>query len=774
MSKPSTLSLEGKILQGKYQLGKRLGAGGMACVFQATDLQTGQLYAAKILLPHLNEREEIRHRFLREIRILTKFDHPNIIRVHDFIQEGDLVGGILEHCDSGDLAAWMKQERGLLQSEQLLSFFPALIDAVQYAHQNGVIHRDLKPPNILLTSREDFFWPKLTDFGVAKALFENEEYTQAGEALGTLSYMAPEQLEDSKNADERSDIYSLGVLLYRLSTGRRPFPLKQAAAILQILNSPPEDPYEAPKDLQRVILRCMEKNPNDRFQSCAELKEAVLGALGAKGKVSVGLKRERHMSPATVPTPMPTAEWLERFDRELGSGKGPSAFATVLDHEAASYEQLEAAAKSGQYSSAGSSSGHYASSSHKLSAPPGRGQILPSGQLHGQSNAELSASSSILPAPVQGMGSAEHSVAAMATVDESAVHPEGLAHSIKTVDDMAGASSEHILAAGRQTGIRQGNGTRQRPSFIERVPPAELLKAAQERELPKKKGGSMAFIGFIFFILSIVGTYVFLHYYQVPDEARVTLHQSAVPKKRFKGDQQSTRKGVATRRKAPLLRRKDLLRRKGPVRRRSGQKRVPVKPRGILGTPQSIVKGEENGRKAPNPDALKNSKQPSLLQKACDGGSGASCNNLGVLYQYGRGVKRSTKKAAHLYRRGCFYRVRVACNNLGLMFWKGSKGFSKNVKAAGTFFEKACKLEHAGGCFHRGLLALEQKGRKKYGLARTFFLDACTKKYGPACFRLGYLYHRGKGVRANCRLADSYYRRACRYGFKSACSLSCN
>ena len=267
----------GSVLQGTYRVEDLIGTGGMAYVYKATHLRLGGDVAIKILFSNLARDETKRGRFLREARIQHQLNHPNIVRVQDIIKQGSLSGFVMEWCNGGTLLHMLQKAGGPLSMLQLSNLFPSMVDALGYAHQNDVIHRDLKPQNILLHVAGDSIQPKITDFGIAKTVGELG-LTRTGEVMGTLEYASPEQLKDSKSVDIRSDIYSLGVLLYRMATGRLPFTGSPARLIKQVLHKEPPAPIEAPSSLHPLIMRCLEINPSDRYSSCHELRDAFFAA----------------------------------------------------------------------------------------------------------------------------------------------------------------------------------------------------------------------------------------------------------------------------------------------------------------------------------------------------------------------------------------------------------------------------------------------------------------------------------------------------------------
>lgn len=274
-------ALEGEILCGVYRIDSKLGRGGTAWVYQATHLEQNTPLAIKVLFNIHTQDIETKQRFFREARIQTQLQHPNIIRVFDVFEEKGIIGFALEWCESGDLRHHLRNTNTPFCEENIRSLFFPILDAVDYAHSQQVIHRDLKPANVLLTYKEGKLVPKVTDFGIAK-VFEEEGFTRTGSVVGTLRYIAPEQLEDSKHIDHRADIYSLGVMLYEWACGRPPFTSKSPGLMADILTKPVPFPDTAPATYQTILMDCLQKDPNQRLQSCSALKESLTRAFTDK------------------------------------------------------------------------------------------------------------------------------------------------------------------------------------------------------------------------------------------------------------------------------------------------------------------------------------------------------------------------------------------------------------------------------------------------------------------------------------------------------------
>jgi Tol biopolymer transport system component len=277
--------LSGKRL-GPYEILSAIGAGGMGEVYRARDTRLERIVAVKILPDHLSERAELRERFEREARTVASLNHPHICTLHDIGQQDGTDFLVMEYLEGETLAERLK--KGPLPLDQVLQYAIEISDALDKAHRKGITHRDLKPGNIMLTKSGT----KLLDFGLAKlrgpqapvaslsALpTEGSNLTAQGSIVGTLQYMAPEQLE-GKEADARTDIFSFGVVIYEMATGKKAFEGKsQASLIAKILETdpPPMSSLQpmTPPALDRVVKRCLAKDPDDRWQTARDLQQEL-------------------------------------------------------------------------------------------------------------------------------------------------------------------------------------------------------------------------------------------------------------------------------------------------------------------------------------------------------------------------------------------------------------------------------------------------------------------------------------------------------------------
>ncbi len=265
-----------------YRIDRVIGEGGMGVVYRAHDEALDRDVALKCLHTNLAGDAEIRRRFAREARILQSYSHPNVVTVHDFVEHDYLLAMVMELVEGPNLVEYLAKWRGHMPLEEIGHLFRAVLLAVEAGHRSGVIHRDLKPENILITGSGDAMRPKIVDFGIARIL-EGTTYTMTGAFLGTCCYMSPEQVERPHSADPRSDIYSLGVTLYQLCTGKLPFEGNHFAVMMAHVNEAPRPPSELrgdlPAALERLILDALAKDPAKRPQSCAAFRERLEAAL---------------------------------------------------------------------------------------------------------------------------------------------------------------------------------------------------------------------------------------------------------------------------------------------------------------------------------------------------------------------------------------------------------------------------------------------------------------------------------------------------------------
>ena len=258
---------------GDYEILSLLGAGGMGRVFRVRNVISNRIEAMKILLPDLMSEPELAARFTAEIRTLASFDHPNIAQLRTAFQHESQLIMIMEYVEGVSLDK--RAGKAPIPVAEVIEYTSQVLAALSYAHGRGVIHRDLKPANIMVTGQGVV---KLMDFGIAKSKDELL-HTRPGTTMGSIYYMSPEQVSGG-TVDARSDVYSLGVTLYELLTGRRPFQASTTFSILNAqVNTVPQPPIELnaalPPALNEIILTAMQKDPSMRFQSADAFLNAV-------------------------------------------------------------------------------------------------------------------------------------------------------------------------------------------------------------------------------------------------------------------------------------------------------------------------------------------------------------------------------------------------------------------------------------------------------------------------------------------------------------------
>jgi serine/threonine-protein kinase len=288
----------GDVLAGKYRVDRVLGVGGMGVVVAAHHLQLDEMVALKFLCREAAMDPAASTRFAREARMAVKIKNEHVARVSDV---GELEGGapymVMEYLEGEDLSSWIRQ-RGRLSIEQATDFVLQACVAVADAHALGIVHRDLKPANLFCVMRSDGqLTIKVLDFGISKiseapGAAPSASVTKTSSVMGTPLYMAPEQMRSAKTVDARSDIWSLGVILFELVSGRVPFEGDSVMElVLKVANDPPPALRtlvpSAPEALEKAILRCLEKEPEKRFPHVGELAAALLpfGTDRARGSV---------------------------------------------------------------------------------------------------------------------------------------------------------------------------------------------------------------------------------------------------------------------------------------------------------------------------------------------------------------------------------------------------------------------------------------------------------------------------------------------------------
>lgn len=304
--------MNGKLINDRYQLLDKLGGGGMSIVYLAEDTILKRKVAIKAISIPQNEKDETMKRFYREVNSATQMIHENIVEVYDVEEDDDNFYLIMEYIDGPTLSEYI-DSHGPLNIETAIDFIKQILNGVKQAHNQRIIHRDIKPQNVLINKDKIL---KIFDFGIAKALSETS-MTQTNHVLGTVQYLSPEQAKGEKT-NETTDIYSIGVVLYEMLVGEPPFSGETAVsiAIKHIQETVPNitDTHpDIPQSLSNVVLKATEKNPKDRYQTIEEMYNDLSSAL-----VTSRLNEEKHtrISDTTQTVPIDKKEIKDKLEEE--------------------------------------------------------------------------------------------------------------------------------------------------------------------------------------------------------------------------------------------------------------------------------------------------------------------------------------------------------------------------------------------------------------------------------------------------------------------------
>lgn len=318
-----------RVLGGRYEIGAALGEGGMAKVFKGTDTVLGRTVAVKVLAPQFAKDKQFVDRFRREAQAAAALNHPNVVSVYDTGDQGTVHFIVMEYVEGATLAEMIARD-GPLHPDRAIEISQAVGRALGAAHAAGVIHRDVKPGNIMLTKDGDV---KVMDFGIARAV-SSDSVTQTATVLGTASYLSPEQAQ-GEMVDGRSDIYSLGCVLYEMLTGRAPFVGDTPVSVAyKHVNEPPIPPRtlnaDVPPGLEQVVMKALAKNPANRFQSAEELVDDLARAAAGKTVQATPILDEARTQVITRPDETQVLGGPEPSYRGGGAGRAVAITIAVL------------------------------------------------------------------------------------------------------------------------------------------------------------------------------------------------------------------------------------------------------------------------------------------------------------------------------------------------------------------------------------------------------------------------------------------------------------
>jgi eukaryotic-like serine/threonine-protein kinase len=455
-----------------YEIVGLLGVGGMGRVYRVRNVISHRTEAMKVLLADLTAEPDLAARFVSEIRTLAGLDHPNIAQLHTALQVGNELVMIMEFVDG--LTLQQLAQEGPLAPEKVIDYAHQVLAALSFAHSRGVVHRDIKPANIMVTPQGTV---KLTDFGIAKSKAK-DELTRPGTTVGSLYYMSPEQARGGSAVDGRADIYSVGINMYELLAGRRPFEDESAYVILHDqLNVVPRGPIEfnprLSKPLNDLILKTLEKDPGKRFQTAAAFSDALFEATGIPA--STPIKRGPFVAPTgtfsigrSLPTTAVAATSRFSIDTHRRSWIAAEVLATLgitvltavgIPH----FVKTSAIAKTPV---------HLIAQSSPLSAVPNTDLAANgSGQTEATTSEEPHATTSA-PAPIHAMAAAQRK--AFTTAASSSRHKRPGVSALSQVKYQPASRPEMATKA-------EGDDPGQQPSPVSSATAAEIQKLRDEK-----------------------------------------------------------------------------------------------------------------------------------------------------------------------------------------------------------------------------------------------------------------------------------------------------
>ncbi len=335
MSQPTWIGYK---LNDRYLIEQELGAGGMSAVYRANDPNLKRIVAIKLIHSHLSNNPDFVRRFETEASAVAQLRHPNIVQVYDFNNDGETYYMVLEFVAGESLQERLKRlnkEKRKMAFGKVIELSAKICDAVEYAHKRGLVHRDIKPANVMLDVHGE---PILMDFGIVKIL-GGTQHTATGAVVGTALYMSPEQIR-GEHADHRADIYSLGVMLYEMVSGKPPYEADSAMTIMmKHLNDPipdiPSDSDAVPPGIKNIIAKALAKDANERYQSAgqmaADLRALLSSAPTAQSPTATVIETPTAASTIVEPTPPPAPEatYVEPVSKPVQPAPSPKGTSTT-------------------------------------------------------------------------------------------------------------------------------------------------------------------------------------------------------------------------------------------------------------------------------------------------------------------------------------------------------------------------------------------------------------------------------------------------------------
>ena len=702
---------------GHYRIVSLLGRGGMADVYRAEDERLGREVALKAVPPEFARDPERVKRFQREVRAAAQLAHPHIVTVYEFGQSEGQLFYTMALMPGGDLKARIRAHPEGMSPAKVRAVASAVARALDYAHGQGYVHRDVKPENIL-------FWgdgtPQLTDFGIARAMGTGTRMTAAGMSIGSPHYMSPEQGRGME-VDGRSDLYSLGVVLYEMLTGQLPF---NAGDTLGVIYAHVNDPVpEIPRELaewQAVVDRLLAKSPGDRYASAGELAAVLAGeSLPRAGATRVMTVRQE-VAPTKRARESPTRVAAKptvgtRIPAALGGAFLALAVVGI------GYLVLRDTSVPQPGPRVGGGSDAQVRPASVRPSPPSTPEIP----------VEVGRRQPSRPKRVR--ASVDEGAAAEASLGLNRAARQAIQEGL-AAEGFDPRGADGVFGPGTRAALRgwqraQGHVV---TGYLTRASAAELR--AEGAEFRAKKA-----------------------------EARAAAQLERRPERIRHGSLTLELEPAAATVRLPDL---EGGYRPG-MRLREGMHRVVVRSEGYQEAVRTVdVTGNTRVRIAL--ERLRLSKEDveavKRYRKAAAQGNAWAQNNLGLMYAYGRGVAKDDREAVSWYRKAAAQGHAGAQNSLGVMYENG-RGVAKDDREAVSWYRKAAAQGHAWAQHNLGLMYAYGRGVAKDDReAVSWYRKAAAQGHAGAQNSLGVMYENGRGVAKDDREAVSWYRKAAAQG----------
>jgi len=725
-----TMSSDTPAAIGRYQVLRALGQGGMGSVYLARDPAIKRNVAVKIMRTGL-EDASLRERFVREATAIGSLRHPNIVTVFDVGEHQGEPFIAMEYIEGSTLAQRLRQ--GDVSLLTRLDWMEGLSAGLQHAHRAGIIHRDIKPANIIIDADGGV---KIVDFGIARGPTSGVTHaaTRTGSVLGTLNYMSPEQLA-GKAVDQRSDIYSAGVVAYELFSGRMAFPGDVQSGVLHlILVTGPEPLASIGPDLDAgliaIVNRCLEREPERRFADMAGLRHDLgvvrrrIDAAGTPASTIVVPEDDRsHLAQArdAITTEDQTREWLKEARGALDRGALTSA--SLLAERVLGLSPLSAEALAIRRG--------VEEARRRLDDLERRARAIEALLEEGRTclmNGQLTAASEAADSVVK----------------------------LDPTNQAAAALKQNVAAVIAARSPSEAPPAASRPDLREEAPRARR---------PRRIGVTVVVAGVAVAIGAVAGWLIWRG--PASNEPRPTASSASTSAPTTPANGPPSTGSASGARPTGTVR--------TPPDRPLDAASTPPAASGRQPSPTTAA--PERTTAVPTPPVARRLRADQLASASvgdlgadCTLGNSAACRHLGLRYEQGHGVARDDIRALTLLQQACDGGDNDGCGDLGMMFRNG-RGVKRDDTRALALFQASCDHGSSDGCDHLGGMYRDARGVAKDDVrAASLFQRACDAGSSFGCNNLGVMFDQGRGVTKDSTKALAAYQRACDAGNGLACS----